>query len=269
MDSCFYCDNCGVLDSDFCENCNDVTYLKPLHELSLDERFMGLIYEKQTWLDRRLRFLVYDLTDSELFFVSYLALIEDFLESEVQNRHKIIDERHEKYKNNKDRNSMLTLMTALDSHELQEMNDYAQLLRRSFFVSLFSFFEVRLVNFCRLYGANSDRQFHSVLQAKDYLSKELNINLSFGSSPEWNEIQQYRHIRNCIVHFQGSITGMELRKRERLESYVNRQSVPLSLSDNVIILHKDFCHLVSRVIKEFFWSLLVSVSDDFIVERSL
>jgi hypothetical protein len=116
---------------------------------------------------------------------------------------------------------------------------------------------------CQFLGGDSNLRFDSIDEAKKYLTEDLRVGFSFGSSSEWNKIQQYKHIRNCIVHYNGVVPAMESDKAKRIQGYIKKSPL-LTLNEDTVNLHKDLCGIVIRVIDEFFWSLLVSVSDNYI-----
>ena len=118
---------------------------------------------------------------------------------------------------------------------------------------LYAFFENKLVTECRSRKNNdtplsfSDIAGHDDLErAKTYFTKVLRT--SFPSNMrEWQEIQQYRLLRNCLVHNRGRLDDS---RYESLRKYVTRKT-SLSAQYNEVSLGEGFCAEVLEIIKSF------------------
>jgi len=141
------------------------------------------------------------------------------------------------------------------------VNNFANIFRKSFFSNLYGFFESQLEQLCHSLEKlchtvenhigmphwSADKQRGSILEAAKPFLKEIGFPTSNGL---WQEIIQYRRLRNCIVHAEGKLSGA---KEEReLRQYIDR-SKTLSLNDDEIILSKSFCEEALLTIRrEFF-----------------
>jgi hypothetical protein len=211
-------------------------------------------------------------------FRQYLEDVEGFLEDEAQKYHEQLEELERKR-----REAIRTLSKAVAAGEeivppppdqglqeeaeeyyryeqLEMMAEFTNILRKSFFASLYGFFESWLIAECRSLRRKRAKtsptpDFGSDItgRVKTYLTRELQIAFPFGDSPEWNEIQGYRTLRNCIVHNEGKVTGS--RREADIRQYIG-QKTTLSLSAGAaekVILHKGFCEEVLDTIEKFFY----------------
>ncbi|MBI4738819.1 hypothetical protein HY772_04620 [Candidatus Woesearchaeota archaeon] len=140
----------------------------------------------------------------------------------------------------------------------QEMFDVWQ---RSYFTTMYSFLESELIKECLhqksdnvlLTLADLSGQ-NEIDKVKIYFTKVLKIPFP-SNTPEWQEIQNYRMLRNCIVHNRGRVDDD---KNRRLQDYITQQE-NLRLSSGNVILSKSFCLEASNTIKTF---LLMLMSDE-------
>jgi hypothetical protein len=150
-----------------------------------------------------------------------------------------------------------------DHYRLDAIDLFTNILRKTFFVSLYTFLEVSLIERCRRLERKdetllpvSDIRGKGMAQAMTYLTKVHRTDFSPGMSSEWNEIQHYRRLRNCIVHNAG-ILDNNLQQRQQLKEYINRHP-GLSLSTGLVeevILSKDFCAQAIDTIARFLYAL--------------
>lgn len=153
-------------------------------------------------------------------FHHYLAVMEGFLETESRG-----------YSDNHPYHSMI--------FELENI------LRESFFVALYAYFESYLVGMC--HEPMSSRKTKKVNMAVHLLVKDASVRSSLYESPEWKEIDNYRILRNCIVHDDGNLTP-HTTERRKLENYILAKHPLLRLSYNTIFLSRQFCEEAVDVI---------------------
>jgi hypothetical protein len=195
------------------------------------------------------------LEDEIDIFRNYLVAMEDFLENEAQYGITVralkvsdagIDEVEE------------TLSEEVREHLKKEtIGRFANVLRRTVFVSLYSFFESRLIKECRS-RKNPDIPLNfseiagqnDVERAKAYFTKVLRIDFPC-NTPKWQQINSYRLLRNCIVHSASLIGEMkDARGQEALQKYIDREQ-GLSLHEDEVFLDKAFCIEAYETIKAF------------------
>jgi hypothetical protein len=137
-------------------------------------------------------------------------------------------------------------------------------LRNSLFVTLYTFFERELRQMClhkqpdNIKLSVDEIAGHSITeQVVVYWEKVLG--LQFPSNSYWGDIHKYyRSLRNCIVHNDGVLDDTD--NRVNIEKLVHRKAYRrfLSLSDDVVVLHKGFCYKALDTIERFFHTLIDS-----------
>lgn len=146
--------------------------------------------------------------------------------------------------------------------ELQVVgHHFPNILRKSFLVSLYSFLEHCLMEECRsrkgddiLLSPSDIRGENDIDRARVYLTKILRINFP-SDSTEWEEIQNIRRLRNCIVHNHGEC---DKDKYKSVRDYVIRNPTTLSLSGDEIILSGDYCKRALSIVAKFIKLLSVA-----------
>lgn len=145
----------------------------------------------------------------------------------------------------------------------QEIDEFTNLMRSSFFVSLYSYLEARLNNECRESQIENpqikllldDIQGAGINRVKTYLVKVLHTEFPFDDDPNWEQIQWFSKIRNCIVHNEGKV-----RDRDKdLKKYIKNQPelrCEMFFGNEYVILEEGFCEKAIAVIGAFLRSLL-------------
>lgn len=200
-------------------------------------------------------------------FYRYLESMESNLDSmaqqtsiEVQNIKQEIRESGESVERRKE---LLELLG-----ETSRIEGFANLMRQSFFVSLYAFLELWLLRECRIEGKRredvklslSDLRGTGIEKGKVYLSKVLGLQFSFGTSSEWEKIKKYKLLRNCIVHRQGSLTGLSnLEVNRSLEQFVkDEEGLSLHSTGSQVVVKHEFCAEAMLVIHKFLTQILVT-----------
>jgi len=225
-----------------------------------------------------------------VYYSDYLSSLEEFLEKEAR----ILDERYdaevqEIIAENKKRTNRSdhTFPPQLDEVELEVgaleylffeeehklENIFPNMLRRSFFVAIYSLIERQLNGICREQERSKGlpKQLEkvdkppdqSIRRADKYLTDVAKIR--FPESSEWEELLKYQKLRNCIVHNEGKLEGM--RKREdkaELKQYIEDSHGFLALSSygDEIIFRKGFCEKVLQVSRRFFTDLFAALTSE-------
>ncbi len=198
------------------------------------------------------------------FFENYLYMMESFIESQINDCNRELENYPKDYEPNYDQTYQIGEMIVKGdpvAEDIREINDrtdelenYSNLLRKSYFISLYTFLESRLDRECIQRGKyNSDTKIklkdlngRGITRAKTYLVKVLGSNFPFGTSTEWKEIQGYRELRNCIVHSNGEVAGT------KLENYIEKHDGLSFDSSGWVFLTKDYCTTVLTTINKFF-----------------
>lgn len=211
-----------------------------------------------------------------VFFRDYLASMETFLEDESQKHSENLRALEERMKLGElaepsDPGQMPAEME-YDYYQRVMIEEFINILRKSFFVNLYAALESRLIKECHYHEERkqtgesrtkrslSDTSGSVVQKAMTYLEKVQCINFSRGESMEWAEIQNYRVLRNCIVHNGGRLNE-RTRKRGKLRKFIDRKpTLSLSEYDDEIILGKGFCEEAVNTVERFLLLVLAAAA---------
>jgi len=155
--------------------------------------------------------------------------------------------------------------------------DYAEtfprILRSSFFVSAYSLLEYKMAIICR--WLKKDKQIAiswgdlrgSTLDQFKLYCKFAGLDLTYDDQ-NWQEINNYRRIRNCIVHNRSLIKGS--REEKELHAYTESKNIiddtliGLSIRPHAqIALTEGFCKEVTKTI----WAFLKKVLDAYELQK--
>lgn len=197
-------------------------------------------------------------------FNGYLETISEFLKAETKKHLEDIDNFKEQITSGKivldDDPGQLTYEDHLNDL-LNNIDEFEDILLKSFFVTIYGFLESKLMQRCRkLEQQNkgvvlsiSEIRGEGVQKAMTYLIKVQRIDFSLSNSSEWEKIQNYNTLRNCIVHNEGRLDDGLKEGRGKLEKFIERKDSNLHLSDSYIILTRVFCEKAWETMEEFLW----------------
>jgi hypothetical protein len=193
-------------------------------------------------------------------FGSYLAVMENFLAEEAQKERAKLNEFIEKTKKGEpgyDDDSAYQIEQYLKGN-VETVDSFANMLRKSFFASLYSFCVSWLEEECRERKGNDIEQELSRMPGRDELERlkaymVIVLQVKFPStSLEWQAIQpSHRILRNCIVHKEGRLDRLSKDNAEKLGEFI-ADTQTLSLSGEEVVLSKDFCEEALETIEQFF-----------------
>jgi hypothetical protein len=199
-------------------------------------------------------------------YYDYLETVVIFLESERQKHNQSIDEINEKISSGEiavpvDLEQMPPALE-YDYCGLERVSEFESTLFSSFFVTVYFYLESELTRHCYdLEKRNKEKLELSdivgtgVQRAMTYLIKVHHIELSLGNSPEWEKIQNFSILRNCIVHNQGRLDE-GFGQREKLIKFIQKPSSRLQLEETRCILNKEFCLDALNTVKAFLYSTM-------------
>ncbi|WP_248925535.1 hypothetical protein [Paenibacillus hamazuiensis] len=162
-----------------------------------------------------------------------------------------------------------TLRTSLDDSEVFHLKySYPPILRKSLFISIYSYLEVELNNLCNKIKENKnltlsvkDIKGAGIERAAVYLSKVVHIESPFQTSL-WREIKSLNDIRNFFVHDNG----------DRIYSTQHKQLIISlkSFSPHIrlyepeageygIEIEKEFCNLVIATVEAFLRQVISAI----------
>jgi hypothetical protein len=232
----------------------------------------------------------WDIRVSLSYYSDYLSSLEKFLENEARvlgerydaKAQKIITEAKKRtnrsgYTLPPQLNEVELELGALDyfffeeEHKLEDI--FPNMLRRWFFIAIYSLIERQLNEICREQERSKglskplekvDRPpDQSIRRAKKYLMDVAKIR--FPESSEWDELLKYQKLRNCIVHNEGKLKGMrKLEDKEELKQYIedSHDFLALNSDGDEIIFRKGFCEKVLQVSRRFFTDLFATLTSE-------
>ena len=136
------------------------------------------------------------------------------------------------------------------------------LLKKTSLIALYSIFEELLKTFCELAQKNlnlkiepKDLNGSDIEKYLKYLKKVVEIDFS-KMDLEWKEINDYRHIRNCIVHNYVNIN--ESKNRDVLNKIINSNKFLSLVEDTgeLYINHEDYLYSFIDLIEKFIKNLI-------------
>ncbi len=142
----------------------------------------------------------------------------------------------------------------------EELDAFTDILRRSFFISLYSFLEFKITEECRRRKREeiplelSDIAGGGIDRAEIYFKKVLRVYFP-SDTEEWKEIKKYKSLRNCLVHSGGRLDRP--RDQKELRKYVESKDT-IEIKGNTIRFGNDFCVEACETIKTFLLSALFS-----------
>ncbi len=127
------------------------------------------------------------------------------------------------------------------------------LLYSSVFIHIYGVFESSMLDLCKAKRgkhrlAASDLAGHGIERCKTYLTKVVQVPFDFGKSQEWGRIQNYGHVRNCLVHSAGRIDGMSV--EDKLRKFAKSHPQFDAAADELTI-NEQFCREVIQTCMDF------------------
>lgn len=141
-----------------------------------------------------------------------------------------------------------------------EYNGFVNMIRSSFFISLYSFLETQLNNEClnaqkensQIKISLSDLHGSGINRAKIYMEKVLDTSFSFNNDTNWNEIIFLNKLRNLIIHQEGQVKDTELLQQIESHQYLHLDNNSI---EKRVILDEGFCEYVIIIVCGFLKSL--------------
>jgi|SRR5699024_4451714 len=142
--------------------------------------------------------------------------------------------------------------------ELQDRykNDFPEIMRSSLLISVYSFFEQKLVSQCKPIKNGlsiSDIRGGSVIdRAKKYLEKLMEVDFP-ANNEHWKFLREVSLIRNCIVHNGGFVE----QSSNRIRNIINdMENIHINEYDKIII-EKGFVEEMIDHVDAFLFELIV------------
>jgi hypothetical protein len=204
------------------------------------------------------------------YFWEYLKNMEGFLEPDIHKYRSRLDEIKRRIdagelEDPDDPEMYLSDWVADIEYDLYQIENLANLLRKTFFTSLYSHLEARVVARCKSYDKEwkalaEEYKGSTLKKALSYLVKVEGVGLEIDTNEAWQEIEKYNILRNCIVHDEGIIPNEQTYKRDALRDYICDKST-LSLENDTILFAKGFCEEALEIIEGFLHQVYTAVAE--------
>lgn len=160
------------------------------------------------------------------------------------------------------------LATHLDDLLVELTDFYPNILRRALVLAVYSLVEVELKTKCHYEEKQKQlpksfmkmkvrgRNLSFLEKAEKYLIEEAKN--EFPKTPEWTEIDNYRKLRNCIIHNQGTLTlsdNDQFLRNVYIPRHPQYLEIAFGLYGYEVILHRGFCGEVIDTVDTFFQQL--------------
>lgn len=195
-----------------------------------------------------------------IFFQDYLANMEVLIEAEIQKRYKDFEIITEKLKDDDERD----LEWQMTCYELEQLKQFASVLRASFFVSLYAYVETYMIEQYRKSGEQQKVEKPLIVNTTKIMAKGL---VHVNKIPQWTEINSHIDIRNCLAHGEGRLDNQD--RSEKIKKYAKRKPTLLNIvtvseysydepsTYEQIILEKGFCEHALETVDKFLYSIEV------------
>jgi len=149
------------------------------------------------------------------------------------------------------------------NHYANLSNEFPNTLRRSAFISLWSYFENSLNVLCEVYEFHrslnvsyNEMKGKGIDRSKLYLTKI--IGLDFPTSSNWDKIRKLQRIRNNIVHSYSELSNDDTRLLSDISSfpYLKLYHLP---SKSIIEIEELFLESIIDVFESFYREILESI----------
>ena len=205
-----------------------------------------------------------DLGDMHLFG-EYLTNMEEFLENRLQEHSEHLEAFRSELQSDRKTTSPYDQVPGeilAEEWWLGMFEGFANILRKSFFISAYGWLESRLTEECRRRDSRwrtriEEKRGSTMYKAMSYLIEFQGVSYSLGESTEWCRINgDYKRLRDCIVHCEGRLAE-HCKDKTKLEDYIDQETT-LTTSYDEIVLSADFCSEVLNTITRFYISVLLA-----------
>jgi len=124
---------------------------------------------------------------------------------------------------------------------------FPKTLEASLFITLYAFLESRLVQLCEIvrvkggyYLGISDVKGKGITAAQIYIKKAARLPFPDNKSSDWDDINSYRRVRNCIVHQGSNVRKDDEKLKNAIGHLVTKRPLVKLVGEN-IELSNGFC----------------------------
>lgn len=204
-----------------------------------------------------------DFFEIETFiYQEYLNTIEEFLDDEMAIHKSNLDELQKQLEREEiigpDDPWQMPEELEPDYYQLDRLSQFANILRRSFIISIVSFLEITIVEHYRL-KPNIGRQIKSPSSFKtcwEDIRGSLKTKYPKVTNDEWEEIIRIRDLRDAFAHAEGMIEIVSSSKKKKLEDYVREKEPKLRINSYWIDIDREFCEESFKRVVDFLEHIL-------------
>ncbi len=231
-----------------------------------------------SWLEPPPPYSVHNYDRKLSLFRGYLQTMEEFLEQERQERDQELKDESKKFTKHPDYDDPSELFRLQEMVEV--VDEFADTFRKSFLVNLYSFWESQLFPLCNSLKHYDDIKHYDDMPSQEKKKKnfghlnaypfleKLGFEISKVPNDEkknkWKldgvlkDIDNYRIVRNCIVHNAGYPD--EAKDEEKLREYIKDESLLSLDEDESIQLCQEFYEKTLKTIEKYFDELLKNLA---------
>ena len=256
-----------------------------LEELKNWLHYSRLPEDEKTWLPT----VYFDHEAQMELFANYLETVEIFLVREKEKRGRVLKDEEEKVQKKLSKlkeevragripfsnpfgpdyndyesgivNDVVSYLPMLEYWSAM-VDGFADVLRKSFFVNLYGFWESQLFLFCNsLKNYDDAMSFENTEKFSPEHAKPLLREIGFPLGARvWSDIKDYGILRNCIVHHNGWTDRMG-KERKRIKDLIRSEQLLLSLNGDKMIFNNGFCEKALDTINKYFDELLETLAN--------
>ncbi|MGB3346530.1 MAG: hypothetical protein WBA71_04670 [Candidatus Humimicrobiia bacterium] len=187
---------------------------------------------------------------------NYTKDLEILLEKKIKEFKEMADKEIENLKNLTFEEKNHYIDSLIDEYHMLK-KAYTNFLRTSVFIACFSLLEHELIFLCeqvqkkknpKTKFKNFKKRGGIIYRTKDYIEKEAKISLS-NQKLLWDDLNNYRLIRNILVHNQGRFDNSK--RVKKVEEFVNNKNWLELDKLNRIQFKKGFLKEVKKTIEDF------------------
>ena len=125
--------------------------------------------------------------------------------------------------------------------------DFANISRKSTFLTIYSLFEKSLYEVCEIRGKKLSQCKTNIIKKANEFFRETYGKEILYFLPGYREIDSFRELRNCLIHDNGRVT-----QKKGVEAYIkNNKKLLKQLPNDLIFFESEFCIYALKTIQLF------------------
>lgn len=189
--------------------------------------------------------------------ISNLKELSRLIEEAIKREHHILSEEIESEKANRSQDEKDFLEGWYEDEFIQLQEEFPRLQRYALFTTVMSTIESNVVSLCKALQEimkiipHFEKSYNNILKkAVEYLEDHAGVDIN--CLLNYDDIDMFRRLRNCIVHSEGENTD---KKPEEIEYYCKNFQTLTITQKNRILLSEGFISISLHLIQQFLDSL--------------